>query len=87
MEKHTSLLRKFVNYGRKKFYNIGAKIVQKLTLSVHDFARFLVVQRYKTFLSSLTPWHCKLERLVCSWVVQVSLTAYPLCGATTLSKK
>jgi hypothetical protein len=24
-DKHTSLLRTFVNYGRKKFYNIGAR--------------------------------------------------------------
>jgi hypothetical protein len=23
MDKHSSLLRKFVNYGRKKFYSIG----------------------------------------------------------------
>jgi len=28
-DKHSSLLRKFINYGRKKFYNIGPKNVAK----------------------------------------------------------
>ncbi len=28
-DKHSSLLRKFLNYGRKKFYNIGPKNVAK----------------------------------------------------------
>jgi hypothetical protein len=30
-DKHSSLLRKFVNCGRKKFYNIGGTVVERST--------------------------------------------------------
>ncbi len=35
-DKHSSLLRKFANYGRKKFYNIGHQGFQVLRLDDDD---------------------------------------------------
>jgi hypothetical protein len=32
MDKHSSLLRKLVNYGQKKFYNIEAKLQSYIAL-------------------------------------------------------
>ncbi len=65
-DKHTSLLRTFVNYGRKKFYNIGdlndvvaVHFDEPLTVVI-GVVRVGVVggvdgtsgRRYKTFFSS-----------------------------------
>jgi len=51
MDKHSSLLRKFVNYGEKKFYNIGPRGV------IYD-RNILIIQvtdGEKSFISSV-PW-------------------------------
>ncbi len=54
MDKHSSLLRTFVNYGRKKFYNIGPWCKQKMT-SFRGQARW----------AKMTPAWGKLTALVC----------------------
>ncbi len=36
-DKHSSLLQKFVNYGRKKFYNIGPGTVKLATAVIYGF--------------------------------------------------
>jgi hypothetical protein len=41
MDKHSSLLRKFVNYGQKKFYNIEAKLQSYLALWPASVAQWL----------------------------------------------
>jgi hypothetical protein len=37
--KHSSLLRKFVTYGRKKFYNIGPQVTLIVDPEMNDMAR------------------------------------------------
>jgi hypothetical protein len=72
MDKHSSLLRTFVNYSRKKFYNIGPWNQRNKTFYGRNFLMFLFVpgrpfQPSLTFVSdfraypSEAPFSCTLE--------------------------
>jgi hypothetical protein len=51
-DKHSSLLQKFVNYGRKKFYNWtqGAQQKQSLTGEQNKLERFFLASSYSVYL-------------------------------------
>jgi hypothetical protein len=52
-DKHSSLLRKFVNYGRKKFYNI------KPRLAYYEHLQITVVKSFVIQASLLMPENSK----------------------------
>ncbi len=60
--KHSSLLRTFVIYGRKKFYNICPWLDYRESLSMSNFSELPLVKIIKIFYSSsLLICHTKLE--------------------------
>ena len=69
-DKHSSLLQKFVNYGQKKFYNIGPRCTsltakaKKAKEDIEILKKKLAAERKKTsFPSQPAHWTNKLERL------------------------
>jgi hypothetical protein len=56
MDKHSRLLRAFVNYNRKKFYNVGPSCRNDTTLKVYyviNFSPFLIkINKYVNSIPS-----------------------------------
>ncbi len=87
MDKNSSLLRKFVNYGQKEFYNIGpwSQIANvpycSYLVTIAIFIIFLEPENYKKFESD-GERECMNEALPCVFPFTVNGTQYDECTTT-----
>jgi hypothetical protein len=65
MDKHSSLLRKFVNYGEKKFYNIRPRLEKLARENALAYYENLLVAAVKSFIAS-TPVANTKNLFVCN---------------------
>jgi hypothetical protein len=64
MDKHSSLLRTFVNYGRKKSYNIGPGFFFKLLPEILVLSIFSATDSFQIFKHSFASVHKNTTKLL-----------------------
>jgi hypothetical protein len=61
MDKHSSLLQKFVNNGQNKFYNIGPRAQRYKTFYSHNLQIYVINQSFCPY--QVSPGACTIKLL------------------------
>ncbi len=80
MDKHSSLLQKFVNFGRKKFFNIGpirhvvgsGKVLHSFWLQYH----FREMIKYATMILTLKCWTSLKNLQMCNTTAYFGMAGF-----------